>query len=258
MHEVHPLLHAARGWRDFFVHIGTIAVGLLLALGLEQLVLAVHHYQQRLEIERQMDEVLHWDLKLNQDNFRQVRAFRSYLTALKDAINSRLQGGTRLPQPASGGAQTTTFIRYPNLAPYEVARQNGTAGLLSTVRLRQYARLALARDYMLTDRVSLTQAIVDLDAFQKRFIDYAGVSQMGSPSEAPDIDHLSPQELAEYRAILGRLIAWSDVVYARLDLIDLEIQALLRGARTEEELLDTAVRARPHGFGLQPAPTRSP
>ena len=255
MHEIHPLLHAARGWRDFFVHIGTIAVGLLLALGLEQSVLAVHHHQQSLEIERQMNEVLRWDLRLNQDNFRQLRAFRSYLTELKDSINSRLQGGARLPQPPGGGEQTTTFIRYPNLAPYEVARQNGTAELLPTVRLRQYARLALARDYMLSDRVSMTQAIADMDAFQKRYVDYAGTSQMGAPSVAPDLDHLTSQELVEYRTILGHLVSWTDLVYARLDLIDLEIQALLGGARTEEELLDTAVRARPHGFGLQPAPT---
>lgn len=255
MHEIHPLLHAARGWRDFLVHIGTIAVGLLLALGLEQAVLAVHHYRQREEIERQMNEVLRWDLRLNQDNFRQLRAFRTYLTELKNAINSHLQGGPRLPQPPSGGAQTTTFIRFPNLAPYEVARQNGTAGLLPTVRLRQYARLALARDYMLTDRVDLTHAIQQMDAFQKRYIDYpSSGGAMGVASLAPDLDHLSPQELAEYRAIIGNVIAWNDLIYARLDLIDLEIQALLGGARTEEELLDAAVRARPHGFGLQSAP----
>ena len=213
----------------------------------------MHHHQQRQEIERQMNEVLRWDLLLNQENFRQLRRFRGYLTGLKDAINSRLQGGTRLPQPPSGGAQTTTFIRYPNLAPYEVAKQNGTAELLPIVRLRQYARLALARDYMLTDRVALNQAVADMDAFQKRYVNYYGTSQMGAPSVAPDLEHLSPQELTEYRAVLGHVISWVDLEYARLDLIDLEIQALLGGARTEEELLDTAVRARPHGFGLQPA-----
>jgi hypothetical protein len=45
-------------------------------------------------------------------------------------------------------------------------------------------------------------------------------------------------------------------MYARLDLIDLEIKALLEGARTEEELLDASVRARPLGFGVQVPPAR--
>ncbi len=43
MLEVHPPEHAAHTWRDFFVHIATIVVGLLIAIGLEQSVEWVHH-----------------------------------------------------------------------------------------------------------------------------------------------------------------------------------------------------------------------
>jgi hypothetical protein len=35
--EVHPPHHAASSWRDFFIHIATIVIGLLIAIGLEQL-----------------------------------------------------------------------------------------------------------------------------------------------------------------------------------------------------------------------------
>jgi hypothetical protein len=34
--EVHPSHPAIRTWRDFFVHITTIVIGLLIAIGLEQ------------------------------------------------------------------------------------------------------------------------------------------------------------------------------------------------------------------------------
>ncbi|GAC1422327.1 MAG: hypothetical protein NVSMB62_17930 [Acidobacteriaceae bacterium] len=33
---VHPAHHAANTWRDFLIHIATITVGLLIAVGMEQ------------------------------------------------------------------------------------------------------------------------------------------------------------------------------------------------------------------------------
>ena len=46
MLEVHPPQHAVSSWRDFFVHIATIVVGLLIAVGLENAVERIHdHYE---------------------------------------------------------------------------------------------------------------------------------------------------------------------------------------------------------------------
>jgi hypothetical protein len=41
--DVHPAHHAANSWKEFFVHIATIVLGLLIAIGLEQTVEYVHH-----------------------------------------------------------------------------------------------------------------------------------------------------------------------------------------------------------------------
>jgi hypothetical protein len=46
MLDVHPAHHAANSWRDFFVHIATIVLGLLIAVGLEQTVEYFHHRHQ--------------------------------------------------------------------------------------------------------------------------------------------------------------------------------------------------------------------
>ena len=43
MLEVHPPEHALHTWRDFSLHIATIVVGLLIAIGLEQTVEWFHH-----------------------------------------------------------------------------------------------------------------------------------------------------------------------------------------------------------------------
>jgi hypothetical protein len=43
MLDVHPAHHAASSWNEFLIHITTIVLGLLVAIGLEQTVEYVHH-----------------------------------------------------------------------------------------------------------------------------------------------------------------------------------------------------------------------
>ena len=46
MLDVHPPHSPTHTWKDFFIHIATIVVGLLIAVGLEQTVEAIHHHHQ--------------------------------------------------------------------------------------------------------------------------------------------------------------------------------------------------------------------
>jgi hypothetical protein len=47
MLDVHPPHHAVSSWGDFFIHLATITIGLLIAIGLEQTVEAIHHRHER-------------------------------------------------------------------------------------------------------------------------------------------------------------------------------------------------------------------
>jgi hypothetical protein len=51
MLDIHDAHHAASSWKDFFIHITTIVLGLLIAIGLEQTVVFLHdrHHAQKLE-----------------------------------------------------------------------------------------------------------------------------------------------------------------------------------------------------------------
>ena len=61
MLDVHPPHTPTHSWRDFFIHVGTICVGLLIAVGLEQTVEAVHRQRERNELReslrRESDQV---------------------------------------------------------------------------------------------------------------------------------------------------------------------------------------------------------
>ena len=69
MLDVHSPHHAPQGVRDFFIHLFTITVGLLIALGLEAGVEAVHHRHQRQEAEATIREELHQ----NRENLKKVQ-----------------------------------------------------------------------------------------------------------------------------------------------------------------------------------------
>jgi hypothetical protein len=70
MLDIHPPHPAARTWTDFFIHLGTIAIGLFIAIGLEQSVEALHHRRQVQEMALKLHqestdnlEVIAYDLK---------------------------------------------------------------------------------------------------------------------------------------------------------------------------------------------------
>jgi hypothetical protein len=56
MIDVHPPHKATHSWTDFFIHIATIVVGLLIAIGLEQTVEWVHHRHQLAEVRTALDQ----------------------------------------------------------------------------------------------------------------------------------------------------------------------------------------------------------
>ena len=66
MLDIHPANHAANSWREFFIHIATIVLGLLIAIGLEQ---AVEHFSHRREVAKVREE-LRGERDANKEAFR--------------------------------------------------------------------------------------------------------------------------------------------------------------------------------------------
>lgn len=67
----HPPHHAVNTWHDFFIHIATIVVGLLIAISLEQTVEAIHHRnlagEARENIQREIEDNIRI-VHLNREN----------------------------------------------------------------------------------------------------------------------------------------------------------------------------------------------
>ena len=80
MLDVHPAHHAASTWREFFIHIATIVLGLIIAVGLEQTVEYFHHRHQIAETR----EALRSERELNRKVMQQLVAeFRLRTTVMQ-------------------------------------------------------------------------------------------------------------------------------------------------------------------------------
>jgi len=128
MLDIHPAQHAASTWRDFFIHIATIVLGLLIAVGLEQTVEYFNHQHQRRElIEDVQAEALH-NLPILENDVKSGLIVERWDRAVLDAL--------RQAKPQS----TVTIILPPrpdysvrrsaSRAVWTVAHTNGKAALV--------------------------------------------------------------------------------------------------------------------------------
>jgi hypothetical protein len=96
MLDVHAPEHRISGKKDFVVHMATITLGLLIALGLENAVEALHHRQQRKEAEGLIRQEL-------QNNRDVIKASTHGLMAELDGMKTVLK---TLESVESGGKAT--------------------------------------------------------------------------------------------------------------------------------------------------------
>jgi hypothetical protein len=235
-HAPHAAVHTAK---DFLIHIAAIAVGLLLAIGLEQSVEWLHHRHQLHQLETDLNTEGIRNLHVALDNIRgseqrrqtDADQYAEFVAAARDH-----RAPLALPAP-----QTVSYTK-PAYAVWTVAQQSGTLGLLPREDAQRYARL-----------YSVAQTAVDhVEAIQaagaRRSV--AMLPAMTDPSALHtlletaqplhfDLSLLNPEDLREARDAVG-----DDLATARLGinrnvyLYGIE-WSVLHGSRSDEENVRT-------------------
>ena len=154
--DVHPAHHAATTWRDFFVHIATIVLGLLIAVGLEQTVEHFHHREQA----RHARETLSKEMEVNRkrliDDLYVLRMNQGYLFAdipvIQRARAHKLAAGDRI------------VVWYPYRvlvdSAWQTAQESGSAALLDPDELRRFGSLYVSQQYFNTRLMDNSNALL--------------------------------------------------------------------------------------------------
>jgi hypothetical protein len=134
VHAPHESIHT---WKGFFIHIATIVIGLLIAIGLEQSVEYIHHHHQLQEARRELlievDDNLHL-IELN------IESTRKTSLAL-DADIAILRAKQSSNSPA---AMKLDYTWHPNDTQdggWQAAKQSGALSLMPHEELRRYTRV---------------------------------------------------------------------------------------------------------------------
>jgi hypothetical protein len=140
MLDVHPPHHPTHTWRDFFIHIATIVVGLLIAVGLEQTVEAIHRHHERVQLIEDLRQEA-------EGRTRVIAANKKAFVILKDWLRDGLH--STLAATPSGGYVTFTLPPMsptdgdlkPEAAVWAAAKSSGIVSVLSRQEIEAWDRV---------------------------------------------------------------------------------------------------------------------
>ena len=187
MLDVHPPHSPTHTWKDFFIHVATICVGLLIAVGLEQIVEHIHqHYELRetreaLEHER---EVNRQRMQVNTRHWLEMDAALSNDLLVLDAVRHH-PGIAQADLPGD-----LNYNQYPfeyDHAVWDAAEKNGIIRLMPLKEANDDQAF-----YQLAEEMS-EQSLHEWDAVndQRRFL-----------LVDSDPTHLAPDQLDETERLI--------------------------------------------------------
>ena len=199
MLDVHPAHHAATTWRDFFIHIATIVIGLLIAIGLEQTVEAIHHHHQRHQLQEDLHneaeqnlQVINRDLKMQnlESWFDKVMHDEATLKAGAASPHQEKIQITLPPAPCLPGSVGTAEFRYfaPSQAVWTTAKEGGLVALLPVEQARMQARLAHNYDLLGAARDQVFTGCQSIVAMRRRF------AQPAQTKGTPELWTMTPDQ----------------------------------------------------------------
>lgn len=194
--EVHPPDHPVMTWKQFFIHMAIVVLGLLIAIGLEQGVELLHRKHQREDVR----EGLNRDLEEITSNSELM-----YTSLGETLVETQL----RIAQAQTALATRQPLARenpgrplrgdIPFDATFRAAQSGGLLPLLSQSEIIAFTELDVMVNENRERCVSALETIADVSSFSARF---------GNPSNEPNSwSQASPEDLRSYLAALLHLAA---------------------------------------------------
>lgn len=203
--EVHPPDHAIHSRRDFVIHMSTIVLGLLIAIGLEQTVEYVHHRHEVRELEHSAIEddrtILQVSSHEEQHASREL-ALLSQRAADVRTLMYRPDARSRFPRILSNAFNNAGD------AAWKTAKTNGVAALVPAGENEILTNLDVDCDALIRDLVLQWDACTRRIAFEKEFAvpnapDEMDLSRAGAADLSTYLDLLREERAADVRVHAG-------------------------------------------------------
>lgn len=242
MHDIHAPHESIQSWRQFLVHMTTITLGLLIAVGLEQSVEAIHRHHEAVILRD----------ALNVESVQVLADARRTVVAQEYERNWL---ATRITQVRGAvWEQRALEPRKPNQVPYYAspdipiwrsAKAGSRLQLLTSSELEAFAEVEYVQTHVDLLAIARNEAESAVTAF---------VSELPTlPNGDPDFAKPSPQDLRSYLSALTAALSATETYLTWLhDLIGAEL-AITKGNMRLEDIYASEREASGHGDGTRPA-----
>jgi hypothetical protein len=234
MLDVHPAHHAASTWRDFFIHIATIVLGLLIAVGLEQTVEFFHHRHQAHQLREDLRaeaELRIRRLQLDEKiNAADVAWYRDILRVGREAAIK--DGSVTFTIPAR--PQRIGYITLPLNGVWPAAKSSGAAAVLTANEIELWNSLDTLDEIALKSYYNREEALK---------VSYAFTERKGISTSPGATLHLTIEDRDELMRAFSRLVQDTWMLERDDAYWQGACQAVLDGAQTPEDLTAAELRA---------------
>ena len=194
MLDVHPPHEGIHTWKQFLLHMSTIVLGLLIAIGLEQSVEGLHRAQERKELReslaRDTEQAIRTAKKAEEVEGPSIEWLNARRILVEDALSAHKPLAEPLPRaPHVDSAQ-------PADPAWNAAKSSGLLSLLTQDEVEVYSLADKLMD------ASQNAFVEGLDAAKKRGQFEFGHSVPGDPAKT-DLSRATPEELEQYRELLA-------------------------------------------------------
>jgi hypothetical protein len=214
MLDVHPPHAPTHTWRDFCIHIATIVIGLLIAVGLEQTVEAFHHHHQREELIANFRGECDRNVKLADRNLASIQGDRAWEQAWLDALRKSSQDPriVTVVLPARPPANQYEGI---SRSVWTIAKSNGTAALLPETLAEMYERVDHEGDEAYRSADLYTEGLRHLSNLA-RADGFSANTRVASPAQSVQLSLVQRTDLttalAEAIGDANALIRWTAIL----------------------------------------------
>lgn len=248
-------VHAPHGgigtWKDFWIHLGTIALGLLIAIGLEQTVEWIHHLHQRRQLQEDLHAEAEKNLAIMDDDYRYFDASMAWIAENRERVDAMRAGHGKvrlsyLPVPPYLDALK---LNAPLASVWTTAKEGQLVALLPREQARFYDRVYRQLDTYEKAQSMQAETSIEVRNFEAQF---SAIPKKPWGRSYPDLSRMSPEQLDRESALLIEQWAALARVRNRLDYFYAVESAVLHGAATDSDVLSSNVVRRP----LTPMPAQ--
>jgi hypothetical protein len=188
MLDVHPPHESAHSWRDFFIHIATICVGLLIAIGLEQSVEALHRAHERRALEQALthesQQILHDTTNVETGETSTIQWLHLYEAEISDAARDHR------PLPKAPSRPSLIAWDVPDHPIYKAAKSSSKLDLLSDEDVVAYGELDDLIENVGDHYTAYDQARNALDTASRRI-------SFAKPADGSPFENATPEEIKD-------------------------------------------------------------